>query len=214
MSFAVHRDLHFVQIGACYFFLDVMLDRYFMLGETASARLSRFLAGNACLEDVEWLHSRGLIEAGNPLPSFARLLPLDRPASSLAEPGVGKPGLSLTLAAAIGQIRARRDLLDKPLAALLADLRAGKPVAGSGDPATYTAVAAAFVRARRHVAATDRCLARALAMGRMLSRKECPFRLIIGVSAPFSAHCWIQAGPFVLTDPLDRVLAFTPLLAI
>jgi hypothetical protein len=31
---------------------------------------------------------------------------------------------------------------------------------------------------------------------------------------PFEAHCWAQIGQVVLTDPLERVLRFQPILAL
>lgn len=39
-------------------------------------------------------------------------------------------------------------------------------------------------------------------------------RLLIGVTMPFSAHCWVQVGDTVLTDSLDLVLSFQPILSV
>ena len=38
--------------------------------------------------------------------------------------------------------------------------------------------------------------------------------LVIGVMLPFSAHCWIQVGAAVLSDPLDLVVNYQPLLTV
>src|SRR3546814_10650482 len=72
--------------------------------------------------------------------------------------------------------------------------------------------AAAFVRAWRYRNATDQCLVRSIAMRAMLARRGLGSDLVIGVMLPFSAHCWIQVGAAVLSDPLDLVVNYQPLL--
>lgn len=49
-------------------------------------------------------------------------------------------------------------------------------------------------------------------MKRMLARQGCHADLVIGVTLPFSAHCWVQLGSTVLTDSLDLVQAYKPIL--
>ena len=53
---------------------------------------------------------------------------------------------------------------------------------------------------------------RGIAIRRVLAGKGCDARLVIGVTLPFAAHCWVQLGSAVLTDPLDVVLPYTPIL--
>lgn len=48
-------------------------------------------------------------------------------------------------------------------------------------------------------------------MRRMLQRRGCQSCLVFGVTMPFAAHCWVQAGDKVLTDPLDVVLHYQPI---
>ena len=72
-------------------------------------------------------------------------------------------------------------------------------------------LAAAFQRARYYWSGIDECLSRGIAMRRELAGKGCEARLVIGVTLPFAAHCWVQLGPAVLTDPLDVVTPYTPI---
>ena len=51
-------------------------------------------------------------------------------------------------------------------------------------------------------------------MRRVLAGKGCKVRLIIGVTLPFAAHCWVQLGSTVLTDPLDVVAPYKPILIV
>ena len=73
-------------------------------------------------------------------------------------------------------------------------------------------VTAAFQAARHFFPATDQCLARSIAMKRVLASQGCHADLVIGVALPFSAHAWVQFGDEVLTDPLDLVEPYTPIL--
>jgi len=75
-------------------------------------------------------------------------------------------------------------------------------------------VAAAFHRVKRYLSETDQCLIRSVAMARLLARRRQRIHVIIGVTLPFAAHCWTQAGATVLSDDIDQVRAYTPLLAV
>lgn len=76
-------------------------------------------------------------------------------------------------------------------------------------------VVAAFRRARRLVSMHEQCLPWALAMARALADPACEARLVIGATVqPFRAHCWVQQGESVLSDRLENVLAFSPVLVV
>ena len=51
-------------------------------------------------------------------------------------------------------------------------------------------------------------------MKRLLFARGCRSTLVFGVTMPFAAHCWVQVGETVLTDPLDIVLHYQPIFAI
>src|SRR3546814_20150542 len=88
----------------------------------------------------------------------------------------------------------------------------GVPVAPHVQRSDARQVAAAFKRARHYFSGMDECLSRGVAMRRVLAGKGCEARLVTGVTLPFAAQCWVQLGWAVLTDPLDVVTSYTPLL--
>jgi hypothetical protein len=50
-----------------------------------------------------------------------------------------------------------------------------------------------------------------LALIACLWRRGLPADLYFGVRiAPFAAHCWVQSGDCLLSDPFDIVREFTP----
>lgn len=57
------------------------------------------------------------------------------------------------------------------------------------------------------------CLTRALGLLLHLGRRGSGLDWVFGVTgAPFSAHCWIQAGDEVLNDSIEVTRAYTPIL--
>jgi hypothetical protein len=59
------------------------------------------------------------------------------------------------------------------------------------------------------------CLFDSLALVRFLSRYDLYPDWVFGVQeAPFSAHCWVQAGAVVLNDHLDNVSGYTPIMTV
>nr|WP_257719811.1 lasso peptide biosynthesis B2 protein [Sphingopyxis macrogoltabida] len=117
----------------------------------------------------------------------------------------------MLLEAIAGQSRARRRLAHHSLGALL---EASVVPGSAADPDRCRPIAAAIERVSRYRDATDQCLARGLAMRAMLARRGLAADLVVGVMLPFTAHCWLQSGTTVLSDPLDRVVNFTPLLTV
>ncbi len=61
----------------------------------------------------------------------------------------------------------------------------------------------------------DRCLPDALALRAYLAWQSYPARIVFGVqSEPFQAHCWVQSDNLLLTQDLETVLGFSPILAL
>jgi hypothetical protein len=59
------------------------------------------------------------------------------------------------------------------------------------------------------------CLFESLAQLEFLWSHGFSPRLVFGVVAdPFEAHCWLQEGPVVLNDDLERVRKFTPIMSV
>lgn len=61
--------------------------------------------------------------------------------------------------------------------------------------------------------AADRCLPRSIALALGLAARGCRTQLFIGVkTSPFGAHCWLQHGSDVLSDSVEEVRRYQPIL--
>lgn len=206
MQYRIRPDIKCSALGGRMICLDLSASRYFLLEGEAAAAIDAFAIGAASAEQLKWLVARNLIEAGVPTaaPPMA-----PEPTQSLYDAPVNAPPPWLLMEALLFQSRAQRSLRNCSLGTNLVPT-------GLPDAALKWCrpVASAFARASRYRDATDQCLVRGLAMRSMLARRGLGVDLVIGVMLPFAAHCWVQAGPVVLSDPLDRVQNFKPLLTV
>jgi hypothetical protein len=107
----------------------------------------------------------------------------------------------------------------KPLSDTLARierrrLRAG-PRASTLDAGRGAKLIAAFRDLRPLYPRPYLCLFESLAQLEFLWSNGFSPSLVFGVVAdPFEAHCWLQEGPVVLNDDLERVRKFTPIMSV
>ncbi|MBU0823552.1 MAG: lasso peptide biosynthesis B2 protein, partial [Alphaproteobacteria bacterium] len=127
----------------------------------------------------------------------------------LFEKALPRPRFAIVVEALAFQTIARRRVKREPISALLMP-----SPGGASDLERCIPLAAALRRAARYVQAEDQCLANGVAMRAMLARRGLASELVIGVRLPFAAHCWVQMGETVLSDPLDRVQNFKPIVAV
>jgi hypothetical protein len=73
-----------------------------------------------------------------------------------------------------------------------------------------------FLRLRPFVySSRDKCLYDCLVLLEFLGYFKLFPTLVIGVTTfPFQAHCWLQCGSLVLTDYVEHVRVYTPILAV
>jgi len=113
---------------------------------------------------------------------------------------------------AIACLVARLDLRIRPLHVILGSLSLSHRGHSTADLVAY---ARNFDRARRLAPVAPRCLPDALAFVCRARQIGHPVHLVFGVKLhPFEAHCWAQCADLVLTDPLDRVRRFVPILVV
>lgn len=211
MTYILRDDLHFCIISSCVIFLDLASDRYFMLEGAGANCFERFVHNGASGSDHRWLANRGILTQSCSNEMHISVDPA-LPLSSVFELNLPQPSLWRT-AQAVGTVIAFRNCLKRrSLQSVLARLAQRRPPIGTADSGTYLAVAAAFNRSKRYVSAHKTCLPRGLAMTHILFGLGIDATLIFGVTLPFSAHCWVQVGNIVLTDPIDRALGFKPIL--
>lgn len=211
MNPAASAPTHWCRVGNTFIFLDLTRDRYFALEPSAAAHFAQILHCDQGAGELDWLAARGL---QNLAPPIARTCPeLIAPTCSILEdPELQRASAADTVRSVLAGAMARRHVRNVPLAKILSELPRTVPVAEPVQRSEARRAAAAFQRARHYLSGIDECLSRGIAMRRALARKGCEARLVIGVTLPFAAHCWAQLGPAVLTDPLDVVTPYTPIL--
>lgn len=213
MTFVLRPGLHFRQFENIILFFDLARDRYFMLSGRQAQRFGRFAAGQALPPDIDALRREGLISSADcqPRPDDHHVSPATQ---SLLDGPLPQGSVCATIASLMAQISAKRDLRRYELAHVIRGLHFDPPGAALADPDCCAGIAAGFLRAGRYLPATDQCLARSIAMKRLLLSRGRASTLVFGVTMPFAAHCWVQVGDTVLTDPLDIVLRYQPIFAI
>lgn len=73
----------------------------------------------------------------------------------------------------------------------------------------------AFLQTRRWIKTHNHCLRWSVAMVQFLASRGYYPQFVIGVRMkPFHAHAWVQDGPKVLSDEVDIVSNYTPILVI
>lgn len=213
-SLHVRAGLHFCRFESEYVFLDLPAGRYFLIEGALSRAFAHFLEQRSSADEQALLLDQQLIYSAGGLADGTMFLPPAVTTSLIDQPLPDATWLD-TLRAIAAQRRARSDIGRYPVFDIARQMRErlGEQSPESRQD-THIRVAAAFQRARRYALATDRCLERGIAMRRTLARAGCDARLVFGVTLPFAAHCWVQMGGAVLTDPLDVVLRYKPILAV
>ena len=192
-------------IGSRFVFLDLTASRYFLLEGVGAERFASFCDETANDDDIGWLQERRIIEVGSPLAPPLLPSPPERSVFDTPSPRARPWRVAEALAE---QSVARRRVRRETLAELL------KPgEACTFDSDACRAIAAACRAAARYRSAVDQCLPNALAMRKMLARRGIGAELVVGVMLPFAAHCWLQSGDLVLSDPFGSVQNFHPLVA-
>lgn len=197
--------------------LDIRNDRYTLWDGTSALMLAVMSSGKPSKvspDDCRRLERHGLVTgdaaiAGPWLTASDIRVPGD---SALEGPEAGEVRPLDVLKSVWNCFRARIDLRHNTLHEVLTAL----PSASRGRTThDLLAHARAFDRARRFVPVRPRCLPDALAYARMARRAGFAVDLVFGVKLhPFEAHCWVQSGGLVLTDPVDKVRRFTGVLAL
>lgn len=191
------------QFGARFVFLDLLASRYFLLDGEAAERFASYCDGTATAAACEWLLAQQIVEPGKPEP----LHPLQPTVTqSLFDSETPRVRPWLVVEALHEQAKAQFRVRRTSLATLLQS-----PGAGRTDAEACRPIAAACFAAARYRSAADQCLPNALAMRSMLFRAGLAADLVIGVTMPFQAHCWLQSGDMVLNDSFGSIQNFQPL---
>jgi hypothetical protein len=220
MGYALPSDRYFCVANHKCVFLDLVKDRYFCLPEDLEAdfqTLSGVESSNVGSDAIERLIDLGVIVRSKVHDlSSTRFDTLER-TSSRFDIDLPQSNPWLVARAVYSQRRATRDLAIQTLQYVLSGIAAAKIRHKPNRPSSLIPnhYLAAYRSATRLLSAQDQCLRTAVAFTRLLNRDGYFPDLVIGVRmSPFRAHAWVQDQGALLTDSLDTVLPFTPILVI
>lgn len=221
MTFHLPPHISFGRIAEHIVLLDAVADRYILLGPKEAVTLETLAAGDAENYDrsvAERLIARGLVAIG----AGAAIAAVEAP--PVVRSAIETRGEVIRLGLyEVGQARAKAalSLRARGLSGTLSHWRrAGSPirsgaelagVAGRETQAEAAALARGFAETRLFIPARRRCVPDSLALLSCLRKRGIAAQLYFGVRiAPFAAHCWVQVGNELLSDPLDIIREFTP----
>ncbi|WP_176342125.1 lasso peptide biosynthesis B2 protein [Sphingobium sp. GW456-12-10-14-TSB1] len=197
-------------------FLDARQGRYFLLRGEMARSFFAFASGHASPSQIETLAQHRLVEPdAPPRKTESEAMPAS---ASYIDGSLPRVSARLAGEAVLRQWSAKLTLRRRGFARVVRDLekaqalRKKRPHQVPG--ASEAAIAAAFLQAQRFISAADQCLPRSLAMAAMLDSLGHTPTVVMGVQLPFAAHCWVQCENRVVSDPLERIADFKPILAL
>lgn len=204
--------LSFCFIGDRAVLLDLEADRYFLLaGEplrvVRDAMVGR-IDGRRPLIYPQLGPRPILVEGAAGVAPVA----IDMPTHSALE-APQRTGVQIGTAELFGaQFRSAAALRIVGLRHSLSRWRATRPSGLRGaDDGAAAAVAQSYAAKRALVPLRRSCVPDSLALVRLLWRRGIDADVLFGVRLdPFAAHCWVQQGDQLLSDPLSNVTDFTP----
>ncbi|MDF0541226.1 lasso peptide biosynthesis B2 protein [Sphingobium sp. H39-3-25] len=220
-------------IGFCRFegrtiVLDITADRYWQLGEDAGRVLETVGAGMTVGIDEHALAR--LVTLGFVAPAGERPAAmteslgasigasLSHPSKSALERGSQQARAGWTMACEVttlaiaARVALRRLALKTIMERLTARRLRATPIHSANN---LEQLAQRFARCRRLLPLRPLCLPDSIAFLWFAMRRGHAPRLVFGVEAfPFTAHCWVQDGDVVLTDALDHVGRFKPIMVL
>lgn len=224
MAYRLRDGVSFCQVDDCLVFLDLDTDRYFRLSARLEQALCALLEGDgAPEEDARDLVRRNVLTSiGNGETRHLRRM-IEVPSRSVLENSTGnaRPGVPVALevfgVVSWTQLVLKTRPLDRVINRTITHRQRGtasRPSSAVAEPCPGHLVEATqqFMRSRLSVPIETCCLLDSLALVRFLARRGLAASLVFGVALdPFAAHCWVQAGTWVLNDTLGNVLAHTPI---
>lgn len=213
MGYVLRTGVTFCAVGDAWFFLDLPNDRYACLVGASAERFGALVDGALAEPCDAFGPLAGMIEEGGCAPLSAFSLAVE-PAADLAA-AYSSP-LTLRVAATLALGTSVHALRHRTLADIVGRLRTRKTRIGDhGRSVSLGEIAHAIQFAGSILGAQDRCMALSMACAQMLVRRNIQPELVFGVKdRPFEAHCWVQVGPCIVNDTLERVRAFTPILGV
>lgn len=219
MAHGLPSNISFGFIGERVIILDIASDRYYLLSGDEASAIAQLASGGVPPPNViRRIADRGMlsVESGGPV------APVSAPfieASALEGDDTLEPiGV---IEVAVARLRASAALRVAGIAFTIDrwrrlrdrshPFRVAAPTAKPARGASSAQLAKGFAEARLFVPARRACVPDSLALASCLWRRGAAADVFFGVRLdPFAAHCWVQAGSVLLSDPLDIVREFSP----
>jgi len=219
MTHMLAPHISFGFVGSDAVVLDIAADRYLRLGKAEShvlrALIDEELSGSMPT-GLERLCRLGMIVSGpgpiDPVIAAPILESVVETASASSLPRAAlPPGVVEIL---VARMMAARWMDFAGLLRTMAHWRELRTRAGHFDrvePSSLADLVRGFQRGMRYYPAKRRCVQDSLALMTCLWRRHFDAELYFGVRLdPFAAHCWVQSGDLLLTDPAASVAEFSP----
>jgi hypothetical protein len=219
MHYILGEAVSFCVPGGRPVFLDLKHDRYLCLTPDAEGSFRRLCSGDvlsaADRASLDELASTGLLvhSTDDPRPIPCRQSAPERSVFETDRRPRTRNILHALWRIACAEARSRFCSLSSSLAAVRSRKLASDLESAADEQ--LLEIAAAFRSSSLMASSLDRCLPRSLATAHMMIDEGfCP-EVVIGVRLqPFSAHCWVEHGPVLVNETLDRVRAYTRILAV
>lgn len=220
MAYRLQNDLSCCEVDGHLVFLDIGKDRYFRLSDEMEQRFIMHRRGTCPDYELAKLVDSGLLaecppeEAPNP-PTMERPIVSAMEQASHEKRSTATDLLQVLGTVTLAQLQLKTLSLKQVLFKLDA-FRQRMAVQSSESPppaleGRLVDAATAFLHARPYVPIETCCLVDSISMIRFLAKRGLAANLVFGVTgAPFSAHCWVQAGHMVLNDTVGNTHAHTP----
>ena len=217
MALWLASDVHATAIDEDIVFLDVAADAYLCL---VQASLLVTLEEGGAVRPRDEVSAQTLLEAGlvtRTSSPAARAIP---PKPTLDLRGAARrPSPREVAAGLLASGVAARDFRHLDFARILERARRARPLAetlrGAAHHEAVLDAAAVFAVLRPWSPVGGACLKRSYHLLGYLRRLGLDADWVIGVRTwPFMAHCWLQSGSVALDDDVERLIAYTPILAV
>lgn len=220
MPYKLAEGVSFCRTSGRFVFLDVAQNRYFALPNEVERSFARWLAADElsgndreCLAEIA---ESGILLSASPAEIPPACPPPPPAARAIADEESATTGAGI-LHALLRFAEASLALKLLPLSMILERLGRRKRAldcSRSSVDAVYR-VAAALKTSALLATPLNRCLPRSITAAHMLLDWRCSPELIIGVRLqPFAAHCWVQCAGLLVTETVDEVGEFTPILTV
>lgn len=214
--------VHCCRRGAAFVFLDLKHDDYSMVAGPAADALSALIDATAVTgsHELRELEQAGLLTRD---PAAGRLIATTETDVALeplldldTTPVSARPVdyWNFMLACTTAKLRLRWQRIENTVGAV-AKRKVRRIDRRSPDVERTRQLTAVFHQLRRLFPANRLCLFDSLALLEFLARYDIYPTWVFGVRLePWSAHCWIQQGPFAFNEDVEQTSSYTPIMTV